>query len=167
MLQPGWFRRIFTRTFLIDTATITLLTSVPAAVVEFFLLDMPAEDVLGVRTFAFCTSLATGGLYGKWRDFCLSLLIVDQDSRRQRAMADFIANVPFTIVLYPIQLLSFGASAGQTVRGTTIALVACAVVGPITGIVLEIARAGFRPRAVLQILRPRAQATDASGERAA
>lgn len=138
------------RLFLVDTLVMTFLTSAPAAGVEFYVLGLPAEDVIGIRSLAAAVSLATGGLYGRWRDFCVSRL---GGSLKDRLLADMLANVAFTLVLYPVQLRLFQANGTQIFRGLAIALLGCVVVGPVTGIFLEAARAGFRPRAVLQALR--------------
>lgn len=142
------------RVFLIDTLTMTILTSVPAAIVEFYLLGLPAENVIGVRTFAGAISLATGGLYGRWRDYVVFRFAGEHGDRKKRMAADVLVNMSFTVLLYPLQLWLFEATRIQILQGLSIALLSCVIVGPCIGLVLEIARAGFRPHAVLKILRP-------------
>lgn len=142
------------RLFVIDTLAMTFLTSVPAAVVEFYFLGLPAEKVIGVRTFAAITGLLTGGAYGRCRDYAVLRFAGERGGHRRRMLADVFVNMSFTVILYPLQLWTFGATWTQIMQALLIALISCAIIGPVTGIILEIARAGFRPHAVLKILRP-------------
>lgn len=142
------------RRFAIDTLVLTFLTSLPAAAVEFYLLRMPAEDVIGLRLFAAIVGSLTGGVYGQWRDFLVSRIAGEHGGYKKRMGADILANMSQMLLVYPAQLWMFGANGRQVSIGLAIALAGCVIVGPLTGIALEVFRAGsIRPHAVLKVLR--------------
>lgn len=142
------------RFFLVDTLAMTLLTSVPAAVVEFYLLGLPAERVIGVRTFAGAMGLLTGGVYGRCRDYAISRFVGEHGSPRRRFLVDVIVNMSFTVILYPLQLWMFDATGTQIFWALLIALLSCILVGPITGFFLDaVRRAAEKTPAFLRRLR--------------
>jgi hypothetical protein len=101
------------RTFVADTASLVIFSTILGGVVELLIAGLSVEQMVGTRLSALPIILLVGRPYGIYRDWIFRTLQIADVDRFKAILADTFANVSFQTPLYVILLALNGASHHQ------------------------------------------------------
>ena len=128
------------RIFIVDTLATLVFLTVAAALSEHFIAGMDWGQVLTSRTLAIPVLLATGRLYGMWRDFIFRRFQNDSFGKVSNVIIDISAFLTFKIPLYIAILFFAGANLNQIIAAVSSGLVLVVILARPFGIYLDACR---------------------------
>lgn len=126
------------KAFFVDTAATVIFFTGVAAIAELAVAGMDPQQVLVARLIMVPVMIATGRLYGVWRDWVFARFRPQR--RATRTLSDVVAFTSFQIPVYMLTLAAVGTTAGQMVAAAGTAVVGMAILSRPFGLFLEFVR---------------------------
>ena len=134
------------RRFVADTLAMIIFSTVVAMMIEIAIAGMTVEQSVQTRLIAAPVNLATGWIYGLFRDWLFRLTRTDMTKAGwiSKTVLDTMAFVIFQMPLYAGILYTAGATPIQIVTASSTATLSVAPLGRPYGMFLDYIRRLFR-----------------------